>query len=115
MDHYKHKHRRRCEKQTSGIINGNKITKGELIQLATELKSDFVTAIDNLDPLRLIEQRRIQGYNVNLIRAIFRALTHLEGHIGQIILLTRIQLKDNYKIFWTPQTDEQRAEFKSKH
>jgi hypothetical protein len=37
-------------------------------------------------------------------------LIHLEGHIGQIILLTRIQSGDNYKIFWTPQTSEQKAE-----
>jgi hypothetical protein len=88
-----------------------KLTKEELIRLTAELKSDFVAAIDDLDPSRLTEQRRIQGYEVTLLRAIFRALTHLEGHIGQIVLLARIQT-DDYKIFWTPQTDEQRAERK---
>jgi len=97
------------------FLNDARITKAELVLLATTLKSEFVTAINNLDSSRLTEQRRIQGYDVILMNAIFRALTHLEGHIGQIVLLTRIQLGDNYKIFWIPQTDEQRAERRSKH
>lgn len=97
------------------FLNNSKINKEELLQLATKLKSDFITAINNLDYSRLTEQRRIQGYDITLMSSNFRALTHLEGHIGQIVLLTRIQLGDNYKIFWTPQTDEQRAERKTKH
>jgi uncharacterized damage-inducible protein DinB len=97
------------------FLNDSKINKGELLQRATKLKSDFITAINNLDTSRLTEQRRIQGYEITLMSANFRALTHLEGHIGQIVVLTRIQLEENYKIFWTPQTDEQRAERKNKH
>ncbi len=95
------------------FLNENKIIKEELIELAATLKSEFLKAIHNLDTSRLTEQRRIQGYDVTLMSAIFRALTHLEGHIGQIVLLTRIKLGDNYKMFWTPQTDEQRAELKN--
>ena len=92
------------------FLNDSKIDKEELTQLAATLKSDFLTVIENLDASRLTESRRIQGYNVTLMSALFRALIHLEGHIGQIILLTRIQSGDNYKIFWTPQTSEQKAE-----
>jgi alkylation response protein AidB-like acyl-CoA dehydrogenase len=95
------------------FLNENKIIKEELIELAATLKSEFLKAIHNLDTSGLTEQRRIQGYDVTLMSAIFRALTHLEGHIGQIVLLTRIKLGDNYKMFWTPQTDEQRAELKN--
>ncbi|KAB2878592.1 DUF1572 domain-containing protein [bacterium] len=97
------------------FLDDSKINKQELLQLATKLKSDFITAINNLDSSRLTEQRRIQGYDTTLMSAIFRALTHVEGHVGQVVLLTRIQLDHNYKIFWTPQTDEQRAERKNKH
>ncbi|MGI8580784.1 MAG: DUF1572 family protein [Chitinophagaceae bacterium] len=112
MDHYKHKQRRRLRDRPGEFLNESKITKEELIQLTADLKSDFEKAINNFDSGRLTEQRRIQGYDVTLMSAIFRALTHLEGHIGQIVLLTRIQSGDNYKIFWTPQTEEQRAERK---
>lgn len=97
------------------FLNNAKITKEELVLVATKLQSDFITAIHNLNSSRLTEERRIQGYVVTLLSAIFRALTHLEGHIGQIVLLTRIQLGDHYKIFWTPQTDEEKAERKEKH
>ena len=96
-------------------MNNDKITRQDLIQLTAKLKADFLRAVNNLDFSRLVEQRRIQGSEVTLMSAVFRALTHLEGHVGQIILLTRIQLDDRYKIFWVPQTDEQRAERKYKH
>ncbi len=96
------------------FLNDRKINKEALLQRARKLKSDFLKAIYNLDCSRLTEQRRIQGWDITLMSAIFRALTHLEGHIGQIMLLTRIQLGDNYKIFWTPQTGEQKAEWKNK-
>ncbi|MBD0279253.1 MAG: DUF1572 family protein [Flavisolibacter sp.] len=95
------------------FLNDDKITKAELMSLTEKLRSDFISSITNLNPSRLMEQRRIQGFEVTLMSAIFRALTHLEGHIGQIILLTRLQLGDGYKIFWMPQTDEQKAERKS--
>jgi hypothetical protein len=87
------------------FLNDNKLTKAELISMSDKLKSDFTNALKRLEASRLTEQKVIQGYDVKLMSAIFRALTHLEGHIGQIILLTRIQLGDNYKVFWMPKTD----------
>lgn len=94
------------------FVSTSDLTKAELATLANSLKLEFLNSIKNLDASRLMEPKRIQGYDITLMTAIFRALTHLEGHVGQIVLLTRIQLGDRYKIFWTPQTDEQRAEFK---
>lgn len=96
------------------FLNEINVTRSELVGLTEKLKADFLTAIGNLDPSRLTEQRRIQGYDLTLMSAIFRALIHMEGHIGQIMLLTRIQSGDKYKILWTPKTDEQKAERKIK-
>lgn len=98
----------------SEFLNESTIPKEELIKNTSKLKSDFLAAIKNLDATQLTEQKRIQGYDVTLMSALFRALSHLEGHIGQIMLLTRIQIGDNYKVFWIPQTDEQKAERKKK-
>jgi uncharacterized damage-inducible protein DinB len=94
------------------FLNDDGITKSDLISLAEKLKSDFADAIGKLDAARLTEPRRIQGWELTLMTAIFRALTHLEGHVGQIVTLTRIELGNDYKIFWTPQTDEQKSERK---
>ncbi len=89
------------------FINNKNINKETLVKLVLKLESDYKTAIDNFDTSRFLEQRRIQGYKVTIMSANIRALTHLEGHIGQIVLLTRIQLGDAYKIFWTPKTPEE--------
>ena len=91
------------------FLNDNKFSKAELISLADATKSDFMDAVRNLNPSRLAEQKRIQGYEVTLLEAIVHALTHMEGHIGQIIILTRIQMGESYKIFWKPKTAEQKA------
>lgn len=96
------------------FLNDDNFSKAEIISQAKKLKSDFSGALQNLDASRLAEPKRIQGNEVTLMSAIFRALTHLEGHVGQIIILTRIQLGDNYKVFWVPQTDEQKSEWKEK-
>ena len=96
------------------FLNDHGKTKAELIALAQTLQTDFTNALDNFDTSRLLEPRRIQGSDVTILGAMFHALTHLDGHVGQIALLTRMQLGDNYKIFWAPKTEEQRAEWKEK-
>lgn len=94
------------------FINDPATSKSDLISLAKSLEADFLDAISRLDTSRLTELRTIQGYEVTLLGAIFHALTHLEGHTGQIVFLTRIQLGDNYKILFIPQTEEQRSAWK---
>lgn len=91
------------------FLNDNGLTKQELLSLARTLEGDFTGALGRLDSSRLTEQRLIQGYTVTLMGAMVHSLTHLEGHTGQIVLLTRIQLGENYEILWTPQTEEQRS------
>lgn len=77
--------------------NETQFTKSELIEKIITLKTDFCKAINKIDVSQLTEKRVVQGFDTTIIRAVFRALTHLEGHIGQIVLLTRIQSGDNYK------------------
>ena len=76
-----------------------RLTKEEVINLLKGIKEDFLSAADNFDPDRLGEIRLIQGFNVTILAAIYHSLTHLEGHVGQIILLTRMQLGNNYKTY----------------
>jgi hypothetical protein len=94
-------------------FRNNECSKAQLLEMISRLKADFNNALDRLEASRLLESRRIQGYDVSLMAAIFRALVHLEGHVGQAMLLTRMQLGDDYKVFWVPQTEEQKAERKN--
>ena len=56
---------------------------------------------------QLLEARRIQGFDVTGLKAIFDSVPHLRGHTQEIIGMTRLQLGDAYKFAWTPTTPEQ--------
>ena len=66
-------------------------------------------ALVGLDESRLLEARRIQGFDETALTAIWESLTHLSGHTQEIIYVTRLQLGDEYRTFWTPSTPEQGA------
>jgi len=57
----------------------------------------------------LLEARRIQGFDVTGLAAIFDSVPHFRGHAQEIVHLTRLQLGDAYKFAWTPTTPEQGA------
>jgi hypothetical protein len=58
-------------------------------------------------PDQLLQTRRIQGNDTNLLTAIFHASSHFEGHTQEIIAMTR-QIKGNqYKFLWQPTSPEQ--------
>ncbi len=59
---------------------------------------------------QLLARRRIQGYDVTGLGAIFGSVPHFKGHTQEIICLSRLQLGDAYKFFWQPETPEQVAD-----
>ena len=63
----------------------------------------------NLDEGRLLEPRRIQGFDETVLSATWHSLEHLGGHAQEIIHMTRLQLGDRYRFAWTPSTPEQGA------
>jgi hypothetical protein len=58
---------------------------------------------------RLLEKRRIQGFDTTVLSAIFDTVSHFVGHQHQIVYITRLRLGDAYKFQWTPPTPEQGA------
>jgi hypothetical protein len=62
-----------------------------------------------LDEARLIEPRKIQGFDELVLSAIWHSLEHLGGHTQEIIFMTRLQRGKDYKFAWTPSTPEQGA------
>jgi len=55
---------------------------------ATVSEADCVLA--NIDPVTLLEHRRIQSYDVTVMRAIYAVVEHFSMHTGQIILLAKM-------------------------
>lgn len=51
---------------------------------------------------QLLQQRRIQEFDVTVLRAICHTVSHFVGHSHQIIYLTRLALGDRYEFHWSP-------------
>jgi hypothetical protein len=56
---------------------------------------------------RLLEKRRIQGFDTTVLAAIFDTVSHFVGHQHQIVYITRLRLEDAYRFQWAPASPEQ--------
>ncbi len=61
----------------------------------------------SLDAEKLIAQRRIQGWDVSVIKAMFDSISHFRGHVQEIIHMTREQLGEQYQFDFVPKGAEQ--------
>ncbi len=66
------------------------IPRGELIGLLRSTLSEVHTTLQSLDPATLLEHRKIQGNDVDILEAVFHVTEHFSMHAGQIFLLTKL-------------------------
>jgi uncharacterized damage-inducible protein DinB len=66
------------------------ISRDELLALLRSTLSEIDTTLRTLDPAVLLERRKIQGHDVDILEAIFHVTEHFSMHAGQIILLTKL-------------------------
>ncbi len=87
--------------------------KAELLAMlcGTIAKCDCVLA--DFPPERLLERRRIQGFDTSVLAAILDTVSHFVGHQHQIVYITRLRLGDAYRFQWAPATPEQGASAES--
>jgi hypothetical protein len=85
------------------------IPKTELMRKLDTVVSEAKAVLGKLTARQLVDTRRIQGFEVTGLAAIFDSVPHFRGHTQEIIHLTRLQLGDAYRFAWTPTTPEQGA------
>jgi uncharacterized protein DUF1572 len=83
--------------------------KAELLEGFKAVVARVDTLLANFDETRLLEPRRIQGFEESVLSTLWHSLEHLGGHTQEIIALTRMQLDDRYVFAWTPSSVEQGA------
>ena len=66
------------------------IPRDELVTLLRSTLSDVQTTLQSVDPSTLLEYRKIQGNDVDILEAIFHVTEHFSMHAGQIFLLTKL-------------------------
>jgi Protein of unknown function (DUF1572) len=80
-----------------------------LLDKLTQVVGAAKQTLSTVGPGELQRQRTIQGFTVTGWAAVLHSIPHFNGHTQEIISLTRMQLGDEYKFYWQPQTPEQGA------
>jgi len=52
-----------------------------------------------LDPAVVLERRKIQGKDVEILEAIFHVTEHFSMHAGQIIMLTKMMITSDLRFY----------------
>jgi hypothetical protein len=85
------------------------ISKDELVRRLEAVVSEARVVLARQTARQLLKARRIQGFDVSGLTAIFDSVPHFRGHTQEIASLTRLQLGDAYRFAWAPTTPEQGA------
>lgn len=85
------------------------IAKAELMRRLEDVVDRARAVLASIPASRLLENRRIQGFDETVLSAIVDSICHFAGHTQQIVYVTRLQLGDEYRFEWAPSTPEQGA------
>jgi uncharacterized protein DUF1572 len=83
------------------------IPKEELMRRLETVVDEANRVLTALDGRGLSDKRRIQGFDLTGIGAIFDSVPHFRGHTQEIVHMTRSLLGDAYRFAWAPATPEQ--------
>jgi len=75
------------------------ISREQLVALLRTTLSEVQTTLGDLDPSLLLEHRKIQGNDVELLEAIFHVTEHFSMHAGQIIMLTKMMTSADLRFY----------------
>src|SRR5262249_2118109 len=85
------------------------ILKADLLHKLEMVVGEAKEVLGKMTARQLLKVRRIQGFDVTGLAAIFDSVPHFRGHTQEIIHMTRLQLGDAYQFAWKPATPEQGA------
>ena len=75
------------------------IARDELLTLLRSTLAEVASTLRSFDPLLLLEHRKIQGNDVELLYAIFHVTEHFSMHTGQIITLTKMLTASDLRFY----------------
>lgn len=81
--------------------------KQEVLDRLFATLRDAESVIQNATAEELLAEKRIQGHDVTKMGAIWHSITHFQGHVQEIIGMTRQQLGEEYNFEWAPSTHEE--------
>ena len=91
------------------FLSNPDIPKDALLDALHQGVNDAKEVLARLDISLLSDRRRIQGYDMTVLAAVFDTVSHFQGHTQEIISLTRQRLGASYEFHWIPSTDEEKS------
>ena len=85
------------------------IPKEELRRRLREVVGEARQVLGRQTARQWLEARRIQGFDVTGLGALFSSVPHFRGHTQEIVHMTRALLGDAYQFQWLPATPEEGA------
>jgi hypothetical protein len=85
------------------------VPREDLLRGLDAVVGEAKQVLAKLTARQLLEARRIQGFDVTGLAAVFDSIPHFRGHAQEVVHLTRLQLGDAYQFAWAPTTPEQGA------
>ena len=80
--------------------------KQQILAILQKTVAEADAAIAQVTPEQLAQPRHIQGWDVTLLQAIFNTVSHLRGHVQEIIHMTREQLGERYRFDFVPKGEQ---------
>ncbi|HZN64274.1 MAG TPA: DUF1572 family protein [Tepidisphaeraceae bacterium] len=81
--------------------------KAEILGLLRRTVAEADGVLSRLTGDGLTQPRRIQGFETNVLAAVFDTIAHFRGHTQEIIHMTRDRLGEQYVFYFVPQGPEQ--------
>ena len=81
--------------------------KAEVLETLRGAVRDADAVLARLTADQLAQPRRIQGFETNVLAAVFDTVAHFRGHTQEIIHITRAAVGDRYRFWFVPQGPEQ--------
>src|SRR5690348_5607567 len=75
------------------------IPRDALVALLHSTLTDLETTLQSVDPTMLLDYRKIQGNDVDILEAIFHVTEHFSMHTGQIIMLTKMMTSADLRFY----------------
>lgn len=85
------------------------IPRTQLLQQLETVVREASAALSAVTADQLMRKRRIQGFEVSGLGAIFSAVPHFKGHTQEIVHITRGLLGSAYRFHWVPAGPDQGA------
>lgn len=91
--------KRDVRNRSAEFADRGSVAKKELVQRLGATLEEADETLARFDIKRLLEMRKIQGFEVTCLDAIFHVVEHFSGHTGQIVYITKMRSGRDLKFY----------------